>query len=78
MFRLILRRLVLVIVVLIGLSILTFAVARVIPADPVLLAVPGTGKGTTGELDGIRYLQTTLAKHALPDLWAVRTVLRGA
>jgi tryptophan 2,3-dioxygenase len=40
-------------------------------------AKPGTGKGTTGDLDGIRYLQTTLAKHALPDLWAVRTVLRG-
>jgi len=40
-------------------------------------AKPGTGKGTTGELDGIRYLQTTLAKHALPDLWAVRTVLQG-
>lgn len=38
MFRLILRRLVLVIVVLVGLSILTFAVARIIPADPVLLA----------------------------------------
>ncbi len=40
-------------------------------------AKPGTGKGTTGDLDGIRYLQTTLAKKALPDLWAVRTVLQG-
>ena len=36
---------------------------------------PGTGKGRTGELDGIRYLQTTLGKRALPDLWDVRTVL---
>jgi len=36
---------------------------------------PGTGKGTTGELDGIRYLKTTLMRKALPDLWAVRTIL---
>jgi tryptophan 2,3-dioxygenase len=40
-------------------------------------AKAGTGQGTTGELDGIRYLQTTLDKRALPDLWAVRTVLEG-
>ena len=40
-------------------------------------AKPGTGVGTTGELDGIRYLRTTLDKQALPDLWAVRTVLEG-
>ena len=40
-------------------------------------AKPGTGQGTTGELDGIRYLRTTLDKRALPDLWAVRTVLEG-
>ena len=40
-------------------------------------AKPGTGKGTTGELDGIRYLRTTLDKQALPDLWAVRTLLQG-
>jgi len=40
-------------------------------------AKPGTGKGTTGELDGIRYLRTTLDKQALPDLWAVRTLLEG-
>ena len=38
-------------------------------------AKPGTGKGHTGDLDGIRYLQTTLGKRALPDLWDVRTVL---
>ncbi|MHC5212347.1 MAG: tryptophan 2,3-dioxygenase [Planctomycetota bacterium] len=38
---------------------------------------PGTGKGTTGDLDGIRYLVTTLGKRALPDLWAVRTLLEG-
>lgn len=36
---------------------------------------PGTGKGTTGNLDGIRYLQTTLMRRAFPDLWAVRTLL---
>ncbi|GJM23355.1 MAG: tryptophan 2,3-dioxygenase [Planctomycetota bacterium] len=36
---------------------------------------PGTGKGTTGNLDGIRYLRTTLNRRAFPDLWAVRTVL---
>jgi len=36
---------------------------------------PGTGKAITGALDGIRYLKTTLGKNALPDLWAVRTVL---
>lgn len=36
---------------------------------------PGTGKGTTGDLDGIRYLKTTLMRKAFPDLWAVRTVL---
>ncbi len=36
---------------------------------------PGTGKGTTGNLDGIRYLKTTLMRKAFPDLWAVRTVL---
>jgi tryptophan 2,3-dioxygenase len=36
---------------------------------------PGTGKGRTGELDGIRYLRTTLDRFALPDLWAVRSVL---
>ena len=36
---------------------------------------PGTGQGRTGDLDGIRYLQTTLGKRALPDLWAVRGVL---
>lgn len=36
---------------------------------------PGTGKGTTGDLDGIRYLRTTLNRRAFPDLWAVRTVL---
>jgi tryptophan 2,3-dioxygenase len=38
---------------------------------------PGTGKGTTGDLDGIRYLVTTLGKRALPDLWAVRSLLEG-
>jgi len=36
---------------------------------------PGTGKGITGDLDGIRYLLTTLSRQAVPDLWAVRTVL---
>ncbi|MCB9896641.1 MAG: tryptophan 2,3-dioxygenase [Planctomycetes bacterium] len=36
---------------------------------------PGTGKGVTGDLDGIRYLTTTLTRRAFPDLWAVRTVL---
>ena len=36
---------------------------------------PGTGKGTTGDLDGIRYLITTIMRKAFPDLWAVRTVL---
>jgi len=36
---------------------------------------PGTGKGTTGDLDGIRYLKTTLSRRAFPDLWAVRTLL---
>jgi tryptophan 2,3-dioxygenase len=36
---------------------------------------PGTGKGTTGELDGIRYLTTTLTRRAFPDLWSVRTLL---
>jgi tryptophan 2,3-dioxygenase len=40
-------------------------------------AKTGTGKGVTGDLDGIRYLQTTLSKFALPDLWAVRTALEG-
>jgi tryptophan 2,3-dioxygenase len=35
----------------------------------------GTGKGTTGELDGIRYLLSTLGRQLVPDLWAVRTVL---
>jgi len=39
-------------------------------------AKPGTGKGTTGDLDGIRYLTTTLNKRALQDLWDVRTVLQ--
>jgi tryptophan 2,3-dioxygenase len=38
-------------------------------------AKPGTGKGITGDLDGIRYLLTTLSRQAVPDLWAVRTVL---
>lgn len=38
-------------------------------------AKPGTGKGVTGDLDGIRYLTTTLNKRALQDLWDVRTVL---
>ncbi len=32
-------------------------------------AKPGTGRGTTGDLDGIRYLTTTLNKRALQDLW---------
>jgi len=36
---------------------------------------PGTGQGVTGELDGIRYLTTTLSRRALPDLWAVRSLL---
>jgi len=36
---------------------------------------PGTGAGTTGDLDGIRYLRTTLNRRAFPDLWAVRTVI---
>ena len=36
---------------------------------------PGTGKGTTGDLDGIRYLKTTLMRKAFPDLWAVRSIL---
>ncbi len=36
---------------------------------------PGTGKGTTGDLDGIRYLQTTLMRRVFPDLWEVRTLL---
>ncbi len=36
---------------------------------------PGTGKGTTGNVDGIRYLQTTLMRRAFPDLWSVRTLL---
>ncbi len=40
-------------------------------------AKPGTGKGVTGDLDGIRYLLTTLSRQALPDLWAVRTVLEA-
>jgi tryptophan 2,3-dioxygenase len=40
-------------------------------------AKPGTGKGTTGELDGIRYLVTTLNKRALQDLWDVRTLLEA-
>jgi len=38
-------------------------------------AKPGTGKGVTGDLDGIRYLATTLNKRVLQDLWDVRTVL---
>jgi tryptophan 2,3-dioxygenase len=38
-------------------------------------AKAGTGQGHTGDLDGIRYLRTTLGKRALPDLWDVRTVL---
>jgi tryptophan 2,3-dioxygenase len=37
---------------------------------------PGTGQGTTGELDGIRYLKTTLSRRAFPDLWEVRTLLK--
>jgi tryptophan 2,3-dioxygenase len=40
-------------------------------------AKSGTGKGVTGDLDGIRYLLTTLARQAVPDLWAVRTVLEA-
>lgn len=36
---------------------------------------PGTGKGVTGDLDGIRYLKTTLPRRAFPDLWAVRSIL---
>ena len=36
---------------------------------------PGTGKGVTGDLDGIRYLTTTLSKRAVPDLWDVRGLL---
>ena len=36
---------------------------------------PGTGKGTTGDLDGIRYLSTTLNRRAFPDLWSVRSLL---
>jgi len=36
---------------------------------------PGTGKGTTGDLDGIRYLATTLSRRVFPDLWTVRTLL---
>jgi len=36
---------------------------------------PGTGRGITGELDGIRYLAKTLDKRALPDLWRVRSLL---
>jgi tryptophan 2,3-dioxygenase len=36
---------------------------------------PGTGKGTTGNEDGIRYLQTTLTRRVFPDLWSVRTLL---
>ena len=35
----------------------------------------GTGKGTMGDRDGIRYLKTTLYSRAFPDLWSVRTVL---
>ncbi len=38
MLRYILRRLVLIVVVMFGLSVLTFTIARVIPADPVMLA----------------------------------------
>jgi len=38
---------------------------------------PGTGQGVTGDLDGIRYLSTTLAKKVFPDLWSVRSVLTG-
>ncbi|MBX3085701.1 MAG: ABC transporter permease [Anaerolineae bacterium] len=38
MFRYLIRRLMLIVVVMIGLSILTFTIARIIPADPVLLA----------------------------------------
>ena len=36
---------------------------------------PGTGKAVTGDLDGIRYLKTTLPRRAFPDLWSVRSVL---
>lgn len=36
---------------------------------------PGTGKGVTGDLDGIRYLASTLGKRSVPDLWAVRSLL---
>lgn len=36
---------------------------------------PGTGQGITGDLDGIRYLASTLNKRALPDLWRVRSLL---
>jgi peptide/nickel transport system permease protein len=38
MLRYILRRLILIVVVMVGLSVLTFTIARVIPADPVMLA----------------------------------------
>jgi tryptophan 2,3-dioxygenase len=36
---------------------------------------PGTGKGTMGDQDGIRYLSTTLTRRAFPALWEVRTRL---
>ena len=36
---------------------------------------PGTGKGVTGDLDGIRYLATTFKTKIFPDLWNVRTML---
>ena len=39
---------------------------------------PGTGVGTTGDLDGIRYLKTTLYRRAFPDLWNVRSVMDDA
>jgi peptide/nickel transport system permease protein len=42
----IVRRLILIVVVLFGLSVLTFAITRVIPADPVRLAAgPRLGQG---------------------------------
>lgn len=38
-------------------------------------AKPGTGAPVNQGLEGVRYLGTTISKHAFPDLWAVRSVI---
>lgn len=38
-------------------------------------AKPGTGAPVNQGLEGVRYLGSTLGKHAFPDLWAVRSVI---